>query len=175
MHGLLDLIHVGLEHVGLSSRTVSALRVAGKREECGKLVPSEAEFLVECISASFVAANISAREWHSKHLRAEDACETIVEGIPASFVVGVSLSWSILASASEAASRKNEWTLVIVLLCTVLSSLHHTMAIEGMDIILVDLASRQIVSSIQRQTELIVVADLLELRNEGKLVGGVLS
>ena len=87
----------------------------------------------------------------------------------------MSLSGGILAGGSEAASGKDEWSLIVVLFGTILSSLHHTMSVERMDVILFDnrivtgLVSA--VSSVQRQTLQVVVAYLLELGDEGELVG----
>jgi hypothetical protein len=50
----------------------------------------------------------------------------------------VSLSGGILAGGSEAASGKDEWSLIVVLFGTILSSLHHTMSVERMNVILFD-------------------------------------
>ena len=47
VHGLLDLCLVLLELERLRSDSIRILSMAGQREECGELVPSEAEFLIK--------------------------------------------------------------------------------------------------------------------------------
>lgn len=147
VHGLQNLLFVSVEHVGLSPHTDGALRVTSKGEEGSELVPSEAKFLIEDgICARLVTTNVSSRERHAKHLRSKDTCKTKVERVPGSFVVGVRLSWGILASASKAASCKDEGTVVVVFLSSILSCLHHTVSIKRMSVILLHSFSIQIVS-----------------------------
>ena len=123
--------------------------MASEREESGELVPSEAQFLVKSVSTSLVATDITTREGHSEHLGAKDASKTKVQGIPTSFIVGVSLSGSILACACKATSGENEWTLVIVLLGAILCCLHHTVSIEGVNVVLLYIHAIHVVSSVQ--------------------------
>ena len=123
--------------------------MASKREESGELVPSEAEFLIKSVSTGLVATDVRAREGHSEHLRAKDARKTKVQGIPTSLVVSVCLGGGILACACKATSGKYEGTLVIVLLGAILCCLHHTVSIEGVNIVLLDIHAIHVVSSIQ--------------------------
>lgn len=114
MHGLLDLDLELLELKGLRSDSTRVLSVAGQREESGELVPSEAEFLIKGIIIGRESADIGAGVGHAEHLRAEDALQAEVEGVPRSIVVCVSLSGCESTSGSKGSTSQEEGTLVVV-------------------------------------------------------------
>lgn len=101
VHSFQHLGLVLLELEWFRSDSIGILSMAGQWEECGELVPSEAEFFIKGLVIGGETANIGACVGHAEYLRPEDALQTIVKRVPRSLVISVRLRGSEATCGSE--------------------------------------------------------------------------